>query len=51
MEATDEFLEINWNQRELNSLLKKIWETGSTEKNNSEGMGVADQSMHILKRT
>ena len=42
-----EFVEIKWNKRAFNSLLKTIRET----KTPTEGTGVADRSMGILKRT
>jgi len=43
------FAEIKCNKRALNSLLKKIWETVSTD-TPTEGMGVADRSTRVLKR-
>jgi len=37
MGATDEYMEINWNKRGFNSLLKNIWETGSTDSSHGSG--------------
>ena len=42
-----EFLEINWNKRWFNSLLKR----SGKQKAPTEGTGAADRSTRILKRT
>jgi len=43
-----EFVEIKWNKRTFNSLLKMILERKKTP---TEGTGVADRNMGVLKRT